>query len=41
MGLVELDQLIKEITLVNERYSIRNKIILAAASLEVEINKIK
>jgi hypothetical protein len=40
MGLVVLDRLIKEITLVNEKYNIRNKIIiLAAVSLVVEINK--
>jgi len=39
MGLVVLDQLIKEITLVCEKYNIGNKIILAVVSLEVEINK--
>jgi hypothetical protein len=39
MGLVALDKLIKEITLVDGKYNIRNKIILAAVSLEVEINK--
>jgi len=39
MGLAALDRLIKEITLVDEKYNIRNNIILAAVSLEVEINK--
>jgi hypothetical protein len=31
--------LIKEITLVDEKYNIRNKIILATVSLKVEVNK--